>query len=105
MAMSEQRLIDANALLNDGIRVSFGYDANGLLLIPMRDVRRSIEGAPTVDAEPVVHGRWEYSFGSYSTPKCSCCGWHIPYSEDSVLDARNYCPNCGAKMDEKEEQQ
>lgn len=59
----------------------------------------------TIDAAPVVHGRWEYSFGSYSTPKCSCCGWNIPYSEDSRLDARNFCPNCGAKMDAKEEQQ
>lgn len=56
-------------------------------------------GFPQMDTVPVVHARWEYSFGSYSTPKCSCCGWHIPYSEDSVLDARNYCHNCGAKMD------
>lgn len=64
-----------------------------------RDYHHFIHTLPTIDAEPVEHGRWEYSLGSYSTPKCSCCGWHIPYSEDSVLDARNYCPNCGAKMD------
>lgn len=58
-----------------------------------------IHELPTFDAVPVVHGRWEYSSGSYCTPKCSCCGWCIPYSEDSRLDARNFCPNCGAKMD------
>ena len=64
-----------------------------------REYHHFIHELPTIDAAPVVHGRWEYSACSYSTPKCSCCGWCIPYSEDSVLDARNYCPNCGAKMD------
>lgn len=61
-----------------------------------------LEGFTPMDVATVVHGRWEYNIGSYSTPKCSCCGWHIPYSEDSVLDARNYCPECGAKMDAKD---
>lgn len=64
-----------------------------------RFVLNTFASMKPVEARPVVHARWEYSFGSYSTPKCSCCGWRIPYSEDSVLDARNYCPNCGAKMD------
>lgn len=53
----------------------------------------------TVDAEPVKHGRWILYIYSYGLPRCSCCGWCIPYSEDSTLDARNYCPNCGAMMD------
>lgn len=59
----------------------------------------AIKDVPSVDAEPVRHGQWETTLGSYCTPHCTNCGWHIPYSEDSVLDARNYCPNCGAKMD------
>ena len=54
--------------------------------------------------EPVRHGRWVLEIYSYSTPKCSCCGWKMPYSEDSTLDARNYCPNCGAKMDAEVEE-
>lgn len=44
------RLIDADKLLKDGIRVEYGYNDNGLVLVPMRDVRKSIENAPTVDA-------------------------------------------------------
>lgn len=52
-----------------------------------------------IEVAPVIHGRWVLEIHSYSTPKCSICGWNIPYSEDSILDVRNYCPNCGAKMD------
>lgn len=50
------RVIDADKLLKDGIRVEYGYNDNGLILVPMRDVRKSIENAPTVD----VVSRSEY---------------------------------------------
>lgn len=50
MMANEKRLIDANALLEDGIRVKCGYNNDGLLMIPLRDVTRSIKNAPTVDA-------------------------------------------------------
>ena len=76
-----------------------------------------IENAPTVDAEPVRHGRWETVFMSEATGydptlanyidtvfchRCSVC------KEDARLDEfgeemiSKYCPNCGAKMDEEE---
>lgn len=61
-------------------------------------------GMKPVEVAKPVHGQWEYSFGSYCTTKCSCCGWHIPYSEDSRLDARNFCPACGAIMDGRVEE-
>ena len=51
------RLIDANALLESGICTEYGYNDNGLLLIPMRDVTNSIQNAPTIDAVPVVRCR------------------------------------------------
>lgn len=45
---------------------------------------------PSADVQPVRHGRW-VSYG-WSTV-CSECG------EDYAFAKRNYCPNCGAKMD------
>ena len=42
------------------------------------------------DVAPVRHGRW-INHG-WSTV-CSECG------EDDAFAKRNYCPNCGAKMD------
>lgn len=47
--------------------------------------------APTIDVAPVRHGRWK----SYTKNlrECSNCGY--------VVSIRyNYCPNCGAKMDD-----
>ncbi len=45
------RLIDADAVK---FRVEYGYDNNGVLLVPYRDIKKSIESAKTVDAVPVV---------------------------------------------------
>lgn len=55
-----------------------------------------VDEAPTIDAEPVRHGRWiGKPIGGYSTVRCSACG-------DVFLENNGkweYCPNCGAKMD------
>lgn len=48
------RLIDADDLLDYGIRFQFGYNKDGILLVPLRDFTDSIRNAPTVDAEPVM---------------------------------------------------
>lgn len=49
-----------------------------------------IDGLPTIEAQPVKHGRWMYPF------YCSECGFTPYYSSDLTY---NYCPNCGARMD------
>lgn len=53
-----------------------------------------IAGLPTIEAEPVKHGWWMYPF------YCSVCGFAPYYSSDLTY---NYCPNCGARMDLKED--
>jgi hypothetical protein len=56
---------------------------------------------PTVDAEPVRHGRWIYLYdGNY---KCSECGSWWTCEETPIESGMLFCPNCGAKMDEVEE--
>ena len=91
------RLIDADAVK---FNFQYGRDDNGILLVPYRDAKKLIEAAKTVDAVPVVHGRWEYiqqTLNTLSQLRCSFCGW---WSLDPSIDgAYNYCPNCGAKMD------
>ncbi len=49
-------------------------------------------------AEPVRHGRWIVEEW-INTIFCSECGnsWHIM---DNDTETFNYCPNCGAKMQE-----
>lgn len=53
-----------------------------------------IESVPTID--PVKHGEWiavEYNDGTVRT-ECSVCGYGR-----GLPPVRNYCPNCGARMD------
>ena len=59
------------------------------------------------DVAPVRHGRWEL-YGNDDDLSasffCSLCGWNM--DENEYLDRwshLNYCPNCGAKMDEVNE--
>lgn len=52
------------------------------------------------DAVPVVHGHWiihvDELFPADSTQECSVC-----HGEEWLgIKHENYCPNCGAKMDE-----
>lgn len=54
-----------------------------------------ISDAPTVDAEPVRHGQWEYvDYGGFGNWHCSHCREICITNGDY-----DYCPNCGAKMD------
>ena len=63
-----------------------------------------IQNAPTVDAVPVVHGRWEkedqsgISIDGYMV--CSACNVMIPKPDYNryCLHRLNFCPNCGADM-------
>lgn len=54
------------------------------------------------DVVPVVHGRWisKNPHGYEWTFVCSNCDYVDGYPFN---DRHNYCPNCGAKMDEKED--
>ncbi|MGJ4851897.1 hypothetical protein ACH6CV_16795 [Bacillota bacterium Meth-B3] len=47
-------------------------------------------------AEPVRHGRWEPIGGDTNRPMCACTQC---WEETAELECREYCGNCGAKMD------
>lgn len=78
------RLIDADAIWVDiGERVGNGE-------VSMDVVYEAIQGAPIIDAAPVVHATWHH-IGN-GVRRCSNCDRITPWKS-------NYCPNCGAKMD------
>ena len=64
-----------------------------------------IDVAPTIDAEPVKHGRWEemhYEGGilnGTNFDKCSECGYERVFEDKNLKTIFRFCPNCGAKMD------
>ena len=67
-------------------------------------ISSEIAALPAADVVPVVHGRWDAS-GRYTFPsgaaavRCTNCGCALTESEYH-LNNWNYCPVCGAKMDE-----
>ena len=85
------RYIDADALLKAIANYPYGY--RGM-------IESVIENQPTVDAEPIRHGKWmplSYDSGGYW--KCSSCETPTEASGANLL--YKYCPYCGARMDEE----
>ena len=66
---------------------------------------------PTADVVEVRHGEWVLEHETYGQMMCSVCGKECPterkpdpYEECRMTNfyiKSNYCPNCGAKMDGK----
>ena len=56
-----------------------------------------IANAPTIDAEPVVHGKWTTKRTQKHDGEwyCTVCD----YEPIVMSDDMKYCPGCGAKMD------
>ena len=97
------RLIDADALsehikglptwFEDGGGMWSCLDGYPNGLFDPEDIISSIENAPTVDAEPVVHGHWvKHNFLGHEQYACSEC---------QTLGSPQWkrCPVCETKMD------
>lgn len=68
-------------------------DAQEQVSYSREDAADCIRYMDAADVAPVVHGRWK-RYGR-NLGECSNCG--------EIVNIRyNYCPNCGAKMDEVE---
>ena len=86
------RLIDADALMEKYHKTT------------VWDSWVEINNAPTVDAEPVKHGKWvDKCVRDWRCSECNCEIQKIRHVDGYCYnDLPNYCPNCGAKMDEEE---
>ena len=97
--MAEQRLIDAEALYKKVLgRPVTNVDGYGY--INHNRVLEMINNEPTVEAKPVVHAHWVSKdtmekFPYAKNHYCSNC-------KVDVIECGNFCTNCGAQMDEKE---
>lgn len=68
------------------------------------EARRIIDEQPTIEAEPVRHGRWIRNATSEGY-HCSNCGHHADSPIGEMIDPRDYecyldkyCGGCGAQM-------
>ena len=75
------------------------------------DAADCIRYMDAADVAPVRHGRWlnkkEWHLGRWvAWLECSCCGEHDDNAEMYEMlpfgaGPSNYCPNCGAKMEQE----
>lgn len=119
------RLIDADAL--DEALTALRFTADGELAhwgdrkdwcLHGSEIEMLIANAPTVEAEPVRHGKWTVTYLKHIElandeghvyihfAKCSECGneaimQFVDYNESFKEWYTDYCPNCGAKMEEE----
>lgn len=103
------RLIDADAVYE----LHSNYPAFARSYADLTDLRDILDDAPTIEAEPVKHGRWIKVGGDMHSSgyavSCSNCGkYHFVhyrgslgglYGHDELFEEPSQCPNCGAKMD------
>ena len=89
-------------LFDDCIRYVFPTTAEPTAeFIKLNNAINLLRLYPSVDVAPVRHGRWKHerlpstSGGSYAVVRCSVCEYQYPMTET------NYCPNCGATMEEE----
>lgn len=99
--------IDRSAVVSALISVENRYNRNRdhenvsaeALYKDLCDAEIEVGKIPAADVAPVTHGRWE----SHLMPlayKCSACGYR-PSAKEWKFRKRNYCPNCGAKMNQE----
>jgi hypothetical protein len=96
---NEKRLIDANYFVNKGIR-NCPIEEGGIPLRDFHQHQKILALYPTVDAVEVVHG-YNIDRDTPSLFECSVCHWSCWDTYCGDTEDYNYCPNCGAKMDEE----
>lgn len=90
------RLIDAERLEKQAVCI---YTYGGTRFVSVDTIKK----APTIEAEPVKHGRWVYvdGKGTHAEYECNQCCIHVCFDEkiDGTIPEYKRCPNCGCKMD------
>lgn len=102
------RLIDADDFLKKAIeeRRFFIYHEDIIhggfeVRTVYKDLIDAINEAPTIEAEPVKHGKWEFGRENGASGYwCSNCkSGFAGENAEWIAKEHNYCPKCGARMD------
>ena len=110
-----RRYIDADKIicrLNDEIVHGIDIDTHPVefgTYLGLLSAKSIIESVLAADVQEVRHGHWiEKDLDNFRKVECSCsiCGWSGVENYDSYVDIHDFefCPYCGAKMDEEEQE-
>lgn len=79
-------------VLWDEIHDLYGWSINPDCKIGINESMRAVASVPSVDVEPVRHGKWLRRYEDCDCLVCSECG-------TPTIVAQNYCCVCGSRMD------
>lgn len=103
-------LIDRDDLMRKHT-TSFLHNNRHNTVAELQVLLKLINEQPTVDAVPVVHGHWLKATGMmppewFGRHVCSVCDNFAPAEFRRTHEWLSpICPNCGAKMDRKDDEQ
>ncbi len=94
-------MIDGYIKRSDALELTVYQSIMGLNM-----AQTKLREMPGEDVRPVVHGHWIVTTENFAPELvCSVCGVRFPYIAGCCMEAKmHYCPNCGAIMDEEEEE-
>lgn len=102
--IDRQAAIDAILHNQEVYSNNFGNDPIDRYTVAIIDNdAQTIAQLPSAEVEPVKHGRWEPVTNGRGGFECSICHSYAPSYQDGVEWLSPFCPNCGARMDLKEE--
>ena len=93
------RLIDADAL-KDWFQNHVIIGSDGKMRYSGKYLESIIDEQPTIEAEPVRHGRWVYGhckIERMTCVYCSVCG-NAAYWSEYGQERFPFCQDCGARM-------
>ena len=76
---------------NGEYRLQFETDNEEEYKLVEKAAQMAMDGKTEADFEEVKHGYWKHNL------YCSVCGYL--YDTGEYTNAKDFCPNCGAKMD------
>lgn len=97
------RSIDDDVLKNELLEL-ISYKTSPYANLIRKLISVFIDEQPTIDS--LKHGKWIYkgARGRFPVCECSVCG-NAENADWAILgDNVNYCPHCGARMDEEEQE-
>ena len=102
--LARQRVLDTESTLPYPNNLNPSYTRYLAQMDERTKAKEMVADASTVDAVSVRHGRWithEVQINGYAYAICECtvCGASRP----TILFPLAYCPNCGARMDGKDD--
>lgn len=82
-------------LQNMYIQIECACGDGNLVAKGVRKAYKAIERMPTIEAEPVRHGRWIVRGQDIYCSECNEEGLYNPFGASKFS---HFCPNCGADM-------